>query len=292
MANIKIELSAPIVNGQPVSFKAPCDCTAVTGIKVEYPDGDGTASTVFSFADAHGNELAGIGNLFVAGAMVRVILDTEAHKAYIQNADTNSYLEERFGEKADGVQHKSGAVIQVNDSAHTPLKGLTLFGKTIQDGTPTPTAPVELESVGASGNIGVTVVGKNLLPKASAESKTSSGITLTSNGDGSYSIKGTAEKGVSIFFPLEENCVLTDNIYVHLMNGTTINSNAAFVYQFTDETTDSWAFSQVNRISKPSKSMGKTIKQVGAHVQSGHTVDITFSPMFVLSNKATDFEPY
>lgn len=62
--------------------------------------------------------------------------------------------------KADGIRRKSGTVISIEDSAHTPLKGLKLFGKTIQNGTPTPTAPVELESVGASGNIVVTVSGE------------------------------------------------------------------------------------------------------------------------------------
>lgn len=96
MANIKIVLDYTIIDGQPLSFKAPCDCTAVTGIKVEYPDGDSTTSAVFSFADAHGTVLTGIGNLFAKGAMVRVILDTVEKKAYIQNADTNSYIEETF----------------------------------------------------------------------------------------------------------------------------------------------------------------------------------------------------
>ena len=98
MANIKIELSLPIIDGMPLSFKAPCDCVAVTGIKVEYPEGDSTVSKVFTFADAHGNELTGIGNLFTAGAMVRVILDTDTNKAFLQNADTNAYLEGRFRE--------------------------------------------------------------------------------------------------------------------------------------------------------------------------------------------------
>ena len=83
--------------------------------------------------------------------------------------------------KADGIRHKSGTVISIEDSAHTPLKGLKLFGKTMQDGTPTPTVPVELESVGASGNIGVTVAGKNLLPPSSA-----SNGNFTANGNGGY----------------------------------------------------------------------------------------------------------
>lgn len=96
MANIKIELGHPVIDGMPLSFRAPCNCTEVTGIKVSYPDGEDTAFIVFSFADAHGNDLTGRGNLFAANAMVRVVLDISSAKAYIQNADTNKYLEGKF----------------------------------------------------------------------------------------------------------------------------------------------------------------------------------------------------
>ena len=96
MANIKIELGHPIIDGMPLSFRAPCNCTEVSGIKVSYLDGENTAFIVFSFADAHGNDLTGLGNLFAANAMVRVILDPKNAKAYIQNADTNAYLEAKF----------------------------------------------------------------------------------------------------------------------------------------------------------------------------------------------------
>ena len=49
-----------------------------------------------SFADAHGNDLGDLDNLFAEGAMVKVILDTDTNKAFIQNADTNAYLEKKF----------------------------------------------------------------------------------------------------------------------------------------------------------------------------------------------------
>ena len=96
MSNIKIELGHPIIDGMPLSFRAPCNCSEVSGLKVTYPEGDGTASAVFSFTDAHGNDLTGLGDLFAANAMVRVVLDTANAKAYIQNADTNAYLEGKF----------------------------------------------------------------------------------------------------------------------------------------------------------------------------------------------------
>ena len=97
MAKIKIISECPLYDGMPVTFKAPCDCTAVDGLTVAY----GTMSQSFGFRDAHGNDLAGIGNLFAEGAYVKVILNTENGYAYIQNADTNKYLEDKFGTKAD-----------------------------------------------------------------------------------------------------------------------------------------------------------------------------------------------
>jgi hypothetical protein len=88
MALIKIEMSMPPVDGMDIKFKAPCDCTAVTGILVEYPEG----SQEYTFRDSHGNNLAGIGNLFGAGAYVKVTVDTQKGYAYLQNADNNGFL--------------------------------------------------------------------------------------------------------------------------------------------------------------------------------------------------------
>lgn len=56
----------------------------------------------------------------------------------------------------------SGKVISITDSAEKPLSGLRIFGKTTQNGTPSPDAPVPMESVGDGGSIVVSVAGKNL----------------------------------------------------------------------------------------------------------------------------------
>lgn len=92
MAKIKIISECPLYDGMSVTFQAPCDCTAVDGLNVYY---DGVAQT-FGFRDAHGNDLAGTGNLFAQGAYVKAILNTDTGCAYLQNADTNKYLEGRF----------------------------------------------------------------------------------------------------------------------------------------------------------------------------------------------------
>lgn len=118
MANINVELSHKIIDGEPLTFKAPCDCSSVTGIKVEYPNGEDMAFKVFAFADAHGNNLTAVDNLFSKGAMVKVILDIASSKAFVQNADTNAYLEGKFASKAPagyGLGQYARASDPIND---------------------------------------------------------------------------------------------------------------------------------------------------------------------------------
>lgn len=91
MAKIKIVPGCPLCDGLSVMFKAPCDCNEVDGLLVN--------GSEFSFRDAHGNDLTGLGNLFSVGAVVKVLLDTVNGYAYIQNADTNAYIENQFGKK-------------------------------------------------------------------------------------------------------------------------------------------------------------------------------------------------
>ena len=51
----------------------------------------------------------------------------------------------------------TGETISVNDSVEWPLQGLTLYGKSTQDGTPTPEAPIPIVSAGDGGTITATV---------------------------------------------------------------------------------------------------------------------------------------
>ena len=60
------------------------------------------------------------------------------------------------------VGEAEGEVIALDDAIDQFLVGCRIFGKTTQDGTPTPDAPVEMVSVGDVGSISVTVAEKNL----------------------------------------------------------------------------------------------------------------------------------
>lgn len=85
---------------------------------------------------------------------------------------------------------ETGNPISVDDAFPAPLCGLTVYGRSTQDGTPTPDAPVPIVSAGDGGSVAVKVTGRNLLniPDGSA---TARGVTVTAK-DGLISISGTA----------------------------------------------------------------------------------------------------
>ena len=59
------------------------------------------------------------------------------------------------------VGGETGNPIAVDDAFAAPLRGLTVYGKSTQDGTPTPDAPVPIVSAGDGGTIVVTLSDKN-----------------------------------------------------------------------------------------------------------------------------------
>lgn len=95
--NIRVDLNTPIKNGTEVVFRSPVDCSQITGLIVYY-NGE---STEFALADAHGNNVGDIDHLFAENVVVKVILDLSTRMAFVQNADTNAYLEGRFASVVD-----------------------------------------------------------------------------------------------------------------------------------------------------------------------------------------------
>lgn len=86
----------------------------------------------------------------------------------------------------------TGDVVAVNDASNQLLHGLHIYGKTTQNGTPTPEAPMELVSAGNSGVIKTTVVGKNLLENTAVDGLEYGSVKQTVNADGSITLQGTS----------------------------------------------------------------------------------------------------
>lgn len=128
MAKIRVDIEHMLVDGMSLTFRAPCVSASVDGIKIYYPNESGVLQAKeFTFKDCHGNTLASFDNLFVSGAYVKVILNTTAAEAYIQNADTNKYIEERLeGVASKTHEHFAHEIQMLNrtESAHDVIEAI------------------------------------------------------------------------------------------------------------------------------------------------------------------------
>lgn len=99
-------------------------------------------------------------------AMLDSLEDTKAQLGQLVT-DVNAAVAQVSQEAGPAIVcEEAGEVIAVSDASDRALQGLTIYGKTTQDGTPSPDAPIDLVSTGDGGSIGVTVCGSNLFDEA------------------------------------------------------------------------------------------------------------------------------
>jgi hypothetical protein len=110
---VRVDINYSIENGSEIKFKAPVNCSEVTGLIVCYPDANQEiVSREFAFADANGNNVGNIDYLFAENAVVKVILDTDTNMAFVQNADTNAYIETQLANLRTYVDEQGADVVQ------------------------------------------------------------------------------------------------------------------------------------------------------------------------------------
>lgn len=89
MSKIAIHIGHPLVNGEYITFRAPCSSGTATGLRIYTPtsyEDETEISTVYTMQDADKTTVHSMDGLFVTGAYVTVSLDTENTIAYLQNA--------------------------------------------------------------------------------------------------------------------------------------------------------------------------------------------------------------
>lgn len=125
------------------------------------------------------------------------------------------------------INSASGENIAISDSGDSNLHGLCIYGKTIQDGVPTPDAPVELVSVGDSGSITVSVTGKNREHNmAIATPNGLPGIPVTSCGN--YT-DANGQQWIS------DEIDLARGVFVKRVGGVVLDGSEAWYYQETSQ---------------------------------------------------------
>ena len=172
-----------------------------------------------------------------------------------------------------------------------PLTAWSITGNTVQNGTPTPENPVEVQAVGDKTG--------NVMPAGEKKTVVSNGITFDSDGSGRYHISGTASAHSSVSF----NLVFGFTVPTSVSNGgqgtlsffnTQLNNSVDFAFYNGTTKVDAWTMLSINRTSVAYIAMGnKYVDKVVIDIKSGATVDITIMPEFTNDGVLpTEFEPY
>ena len=183
-----------------------------------------------------------------------------------------------------------GNPISVDDAFPAPLCGLTVYGRSTQDGTPTPDAPVPIVSAGDSGSVAVKMTGANILYLPDIEESTVGGITYSVK-NGVIKIKGTSTGknikllrniklfvGTGVFNPNPVKGTEPLNCYLDLTN--TINLGFSV---------------RNNNINKPVKITELNVKYpfyLNIESTAGSVIDMEWKPQMLLSDKLLPYSPY
>lgn len=132
---------------------------------------------------------------------------------------------------------ETGNPIAVDDAFTAPMLGLTVYGRSTQDGTPTPDAPVPIVSAGENGSVAVKVTGANMLEGTKPGVKsTVHGITYTTYENG-FLITGTATNDFTMLLHDDVAHPLTHGIYYLTASGLSpsVTLNFYFVGKYSSD---------------------------------------------------------
>jgi len=185
------------------------------------------------------------------------------------------------------VCEAEGDAISVSDASDMPMQGLRVFGRSTQDGTPTPNAPVEIKSVEKPV---VTMCGKNLVPPTT-DTFTGQGITSSPAVTGTVVLNGTATAEMSRV--ISKGIVLAPGRYTlsaHGLNAKDVNHDRVFVTGSTGSVLVNYVMT-----GKPATFTlaEATTAQVAIVFAAGSAYsNTTISIQMELGEVATEYEPY
>lgn len=179
------------------------------------------------------------------------------------------------------VNTASGTTAYMDDASNLNIEDITFFGESTQNGTPTPTNPIPIESKIVNR---VDVLGKNWLQNT-AQSRTDAGLTYTVNDNKSVTVNGNAT-GLSIVKVGSFKNTDRDLILSGCPSG---GSNSTYKLSYYHETTQVNDFG--NGVTLPKNDLTYEVRIV---IYGGTTINnLTFKPMIRLAS-ITDatYEPY
>ena len=135
------------------------------------------------------------------------------------------------------VGAETGNPLSVDDAFAAPLCGLTVYGKSTQDGTPTPDAPVPIVSAGDGGSLTVKVSGANVLEGTKTGTTSSVYSVIYTANESGVSVAGKATAGGGVFLHDDTKTMLPRGIYYLTTKGlsASVSLNVFQVGSFTSD---------------------------------------------------------
>lgn len=312
-----------IFDGKQITFRAPCDCTSPSGIRIN--------GAAFSFVDAMGNAVVKTSSYFKKDAMLSVILDVTNSKAYLQNTVGNAKTLNGHSESYFASVQYVQEVLSGIESGETPTGNAAALGnKTAEewqeeiDGKLEKNAKAtDSEKLGGTSAIvwqarfddimhGTTPVGssnnvqgytasqvgesgaRNLIPYPYFyTTREVNGIVFTDNGDGTIHVKGTATASASYAIrATSEVWILREGEYTlsGCPAGGSFGTYRLQAARFIDGIITSYGNDYGSGITFEALDELPCLIQIV--ISSGTTIDATFKPMLELGKVTHDYVPY
>lgn len=177
---------------------------------------------------------------------------------------------------------ETGNPIAVDDAFSAPLCGLTVYGKSTQDGTPTLDAPVPIVSAGDGGSVVVKMTGANVLEGTAPGGQVSQfGVTYTVNENGVLTI-GTATSNSSFYLHRDKTTSLTHGTYYLTTKG--LSASVVLNFFYVGKITSDVQNQQVMLTKDVEYSL---VLQLQKGVTANTTVQVSLT-----RNKITTYSPY
>lgn len=211
------------------------------------------------------------------------VLYTEQHLTNSQQEQARSNI--NAADKARQnvlVGTETGNPIAVDDAFAAPLCGLTVYGKSTQDGVPTPDSPVPIVSAGDGGSVAVKVTTANVLEGTKpGNPNTYAGVTYTADKNG-VSAVGKSVAGSNFRLHDDIKIKLTPGVYYLTATGLTTSVYVNFYY--------------IGNITNNAQNLKITLLpgkeySVLLTIAKGTTVNTTVQ-VSLTKNKITHYSPY
>lgn len=203
-----------------------------------------------------------------------------------------SSLKEDLSNKITKFYASNQGETHLADSDNGKIQDMMIYGKSSQDGTPTPENPVEIKSV---VNPTVKLLGSNILKIRDGEYQ-DVGCTITVS-NGVIKLNGTSTYNKRIYLPIDTPSMLkegTEIIFCPNNIGGTESINKCYV-DYSNENTKSLSIAS-NTINTPyviTRQDARYEFKLSIKITGGNTFNNeTWKPQILIGKQITPFEPY